>query len=150
MQTIERAKIAKELESFCAKYQTYGEAAKALGVTLAQLSTARNKPDTVIPAKALAKLGYAYALVYVRKADAQAAKKPAAKKPAAKKVPAKKPAAKKPAAKKPSSGAKAAGSAPKPRAERQPSVSASVPRTPAAPPPPPEKVVNVTSAGAFD
>lgn len=110
MQTIERSKIAKELEAFCDKYETYGAAAKALGITLAQLSTARNDEDTVIPAKALAKLGYGYTSVYVRKADMPTkARKPkrAAKKPTAKK--AAKPARKKPAKPK----AKAPKAAPK-------------------------------------
>lgn len=98
MQTIERSKIAKELEAFCDKYDTYSAAAKALGITLAQLSTARNDESTVIPAKALAKLGYGYALVYVRKADmpAKRAKKTTAK---PKSKPAAKPKAKKPAPK---------------------------------------------------
>lgn len=103
MQTIDRSKIAKELEAFCDKYNTYGEAAQKLGITLAQLSTARNDENSVIPAKALAKLGYGYTLVYVRKADMPAKRTPKAKKaktakPAAKKTakPKSKPAAKKP------------------------------------------------------
>lgn len=91
MQTVERSKIAKELEAFCDKYATYGEAAEKLGITLAQLSTARNNPDTVIPANALSKLGYGYTMVYVRKSD-MPAKKAAPKKPS-------KPTAKKPATK---------------------------------------------------
>lgn len=90
MQTVERSKIAKELETFCDKYATYGEAAEKLGITLAQLSTARNNPDTVIPANALSKLGYGYTMVYVRKSD-MPAKKAAPKKPS---KPATKPAKK--------------------------------------------------------
>lgn len=179
MQTIERNKIAKELEAFCDKYDTYSAAAKALGITLAQLSTARNDESTVIPAKALAKLGYGYALVYVRKADMpvktkrpakKAAKKPAAKKPAPKpkakpktvakpkaKAPAKK-AAKKPAKKaadKPAPApvsTPAAKPAPKPRPAAKPAVTAPPVQRDIPAAPQPEKVVTVTSNndGAFN
>jgi outer membrane biosynthesis protein TonB len=177
MKTIERSKIAKELEAFCDKYDTYSAAAKALGITLAQLSTARNDESTVIPAKALAKLGYGYALVYVRKADMpakrpskKAAKKPAAKKPAPKpkskpktaakpkaKAPAKK-AAKKPAKKKADKPAPVAVStpapkpAPKPRPAAKPTVTAPPVQRDVPAAPQPEKVVTVTSNndGAFN
>lgn len=138
MQTIDRSKIAKELNAFCDKFDTYSAAAKKLGITLAQLSTARNDEGSVIPAKALDKLGYGYTLVYVRKADMPAktkkakkpsggsTKKPAAKKPvktkaktkpAAKRAPAK-PKAKKPAKKAADKPAAAPVSAPRPKAER--------------------------------
>lgn len=169
MQTIDRSKIAKELEAFCDKYDTYSAAAKALGITLAQLSTARNDESTVIPAKALAKLGYGYTLVYVRKAD-MPAKKSRPKKPATKstKKPASKPRAKKPAkpaakrapaktkAKKPArkkaadKPAAAPVSAPKPKTERpaRPKVDVAVQAPPAKrdvpSTVPPVKVVEVT------
>lgn len=161
MQTIERSKIAKDLEAFCDKYDTYGAAAKALGITLAQLSTARNDESTVIPAKALAKLGYGYTFVYVRKADMpaktskpkKAAKKaakpapkktakPKAKKPAPKPaapVKAKKPKAKKPAKPKPAAPVKtnsknraASPGTPAPKPESKPE---SKPAAPARPKP---------------
>lgn len=158
MQTIDRSKIAKELNAFCDKFDTYSAAAKKLGITLAQLSTARNDESTVIPAKALDKLGYGYTLVYVRKADMPAktkkakkpsggstkkpaAKKPAAKKPvkaktkakpAAKRAPAK-PKAKKPAKKAADKPAAAPVSAPRPKTERpaRPKVDVTVQAPPA-------------------
>lgn len=110
MQTIPRSKIAKELDAFCAKFPTFTDAAEKLGITLAQLSTARNDSSSVIPAKALDKLGYAYAPFYFRAADikvirqneeaaAKASKKAPAKKPAKKAAPKKATPKKKPAKK---------------------------------------------------
>jgi hypothetical protein len=139
MQTIDRSKIAKELNAFCDKFDTYSAAARKLGITLAQLSTARNDESTVIPAKALDKLGYGYTLVYVRKADMPAkvkTRKPVVRKPvktkskaetAAKRAPAK-PAEK--AAEKP---AAAPVSAPRPKIERptRPKVDVTVQAPPA-------------------
>lgn len=84
MQIIERTRIAQELDAFCDKFPTYGAAAERLGITLAQLSTARNDEGSVIPAKALAKLGYAYVPVYIKKGDVPAAtRRRASKKPSA-------------------------------------------------------------------
>lgn len=69
MKAVPRHRIVEELEHFCAKFPTYTQAAAKLGVTLAQLSSARNDESIAIPARILDKLGYASTSVYVRKND---------------------------------------------------------------------------------
>ena len=156
MQTIERSVIAKALEAFCDKYPTYSRAATALGVTLAQLSTARNDPNSVIPARALSKLGYGYTPAYVRKADmpTKRAKKPAPPKKAKPKKattkpkpkPATKPAPKKPAPPKKAKPAVAAVSAPAAKpAPKKPSK----PKPKAAPKPAEPVVEKAPNAGGL-
>ncbi len=82
MKAVPRHRIVEELDYFCSKFPTYTQAAAKLGVTLAQLSSARNDESSAIPAKILDKLGYASARVYVHKGDLPAkpvkAAKPAA------------------------------------------------------------------------
>jgi hypothetical protein len=97
MQIVPRDQVLKDLRAFCAKHDTLTLAAKKLGITLSQLSQALRNTKSVIPAKALKKLGYTYKPVYVdtRKPAKTlpslpaSLAKPVAKKPA-KKAPAKK------------------------------------------------------------
>ena len=62
---IQARTIISELKKFVAEYTNAAAAAKALGVTPAQLSTTLNKKVNVIPAKILKKLGYEARLVYL-------------------------------------------------------------------------------------
>jgi hypothetical protein len=74
MRIVDRKEVGAALEAFCDKFETYKEAAKKLGITLSQLSAARNKPKSVVPAKALKKLGFEFKAVYLAK-DLPPAKK---------------------------------------------------------------------------
>jgi len=67
MRIVDRKEVGAALEAFCDKFETYKEAAKKLGITLSQLSAARNKPKSVVPAKALKKLGFEFKAVYLAK-----------------------------------------------------------------------------------
>lgn len=67
---INEAAVRAALREFCDKYKTkdgksgQGKAAKALGVTAAQLSLTLNGKNNVIPARILKKLGYRAVTVY--------------------------------------------------------------------------------------
>ena len=67
MRIVERKEVGQALKAFCDKYDTYAEAAKKLGITPSQLSSALNKPKSVVPAKALKKLGFKFEAVYLGK-----------------------------------------------------------------------------------
>ena len=62
---IESRTIIKELKTFVGGFDTSKEAAAALKVTPAQLSSTLNGKVNVIPEKILKKLGYKSALVYL-------------------------------------------------------------------------------------
>lgn len=62
---VSREFVAQVLKEFCAKHDTLTAAAKKLGITLSQLSTALRNKKSAIPAKALKKLGFAYKPVYI-------------------------------------------------------------------------------------
>lgn len=83
---IEEKAIIKELREFVKKFTTNKQAAAALKVTQAQLSTTLNGSVNVIPEKILKKLGYKSALVYLPLKAPKTPAEPAPKKAAAKKA----------------------------------------------------------------
>lgn len=88
---IEEKIIIKELREFVKKFDTNKQAAAALRVTQAQLSTTLRGTVNVIPEKILKKLGYKSALVYLPLKPKKTGAEAGTSKP--KNVPAKAPAA---------------------------------------------------------
>lgn len=74
---VTREIIIAKLDAYCEKRASYGAAAKALGITPAQLSTARNNPKRPLPARLLSRLGYVRTHVYAEKPSKKKANKKA-------------------------------------------------------------------------